>query len=503
MTVSSVSLIIRSVAWACCVAAMLGLSVCAAETESERFRAILELAEIGPEVLAELGQGPDYSDDDWQLLMQIFGRLQQFGNLDSRNIPKTINLSLWDEKARKENIGQLFNFSGIVDSVQEVPLPKKMSELYGRNTVFRCRLGFLINDAGDLGHLTVLTTDIPSRWHKKKKLHESVEVLGTLLQGDRDDDDLGWHTLFLANRFAWYPDKDVPTGQILLARHGMDVALFDEVRHRKPFVKPEVSREGEAFYAALTALAQVEPQELVQQAKENVARVAKKWLGQQEKLEKNHQALKACLAAATEAAEQTTLRQQIKQAKKERGLAAAVVQQAEAGRSSVAPMFLQPEENVGELFFFEGTARRAVRIAAEGQTGIETYYEIEVFTNDSQNLPIVCCVARLPEGFPTGDAIREPVRLAGVFFKLWRYRSRKLIESPGETTGQRQLYTPVVLGNVPTWLNKSSPQKNPWALWGGLAFLGALAVLWMSMMGLARRDRRARAQLRHNKKIDL
>ena len=452
---------IRCVAWACCVATLLGLSVCAAETESERFRAILELAEIGPEVLAELGQGPDYSDDDWQLVMQIFGRLQQFRDPDL-----SANYSVL---VPADRLGEIVRISGILVAVEKIVLTEQAAELHGQKFLYRCQLHFLISAGYGTGGVTVLTTQVPKSWATKKEFQEGVNLRGVVLQYSKENG----QALLLTDHLAWYPKQGVPTGQILLARHGMDVALLDDVRHRKPFVKSEVSREGEAFYAALTALAQVEPQELVLLAKENVARVAKKWRGQQEQLENNHQGLKTRLAVATKASEQTALRQQIKQAKKERGLAAAVVQQAEAGRSSVAPMFLQPEKNVGELFFFEGTARRAVRIAAEGQTGIEAYYELEVFTNDSQNLPIVCCVARLPEGFPTGDAIREPVRVAGVFFKLWRFRSRKLLESAGETTGQRQLYTPVVLGNVPTWLNKSSQQKNPWALWGGLAFLGA------------------------------
>jgi len=123
----------------------------------------------------------------------------------------------------------------------------------------------------------------------------------------------------------------------------------------------------------------------------------------------------------------------------------------------------------------------------------------------AQNLPIVCCVGRLPEGFPTGDEIREPVRLSCLFFKSWRYRSRKLVAASGETSRQRQRYNPVplVLGNMPTWLQASAKRDSRWALWGGLAFLGALASLWISLSWLARRDRRARASLRPTEIIDI
>ena len=477
----------------CCLATMLPQPACA-ETESEQFQAILELAGVGPDALATLGPGPDYSDDDWRLLLQVFGRLQQFRDPDPA-APYGAGLPT----KSKDRFGGIVRVGGLLVSMEKITLPGKVAEQHNQNFIYRCQLRFLISEGFGTGGATVLATYVPKDWGMKKDFNEGVNLRGVVIQYSEENG----QAVIMADHLAWYPDKGVSTGRILLARQGMDVSLLDEVRHRQPFVKPEVSREGEAFYAALTALVKTDPAELKNLARENVGRVAEEWRGEQTQLTKDHQGLKAKLSSTTDEVEQKTLQQQIKQAKKKRGLAAAVLQQAKNGRSSVAPMFLQPEAEVGELIFIEGTARRAIRIATE-RSAMEAYYELEVFTSDSQNLPIVCCVARLPEGFPTGDEIREPVRLAGVFFKLWRYRSRKPAGEPTDKAGGlQQLYTPVVLGQMPTWLNETAARKSPWALWGGVVFLGALGLLWISMMGLARRDRRARALLRLNKTIDL
>lgn len=487
---------IHCIAWACCIAALVGsMNLVAAETESANFREILELTEIGPDVLTQLGEGSEYSDEDWQLLLQVFHRLQQFRD------PEPVGLSAVGSPAQvKDRIGEIVHVGGILVSVEKIALPEKLAKQHNQKTIYRCQLVTLGNETGKA---TILSTHVPKSWHTKKTFGDAISVRGVNVQFSEENKQV----LILTNHIAWFPRNGVATGQLLLARHGMDIALLDEVRHKQPFVKPEISHEGEAFYAALAALDQVSPQELIQQAKVNVANMAARWQGQQADLRSEHQKLEAELAATTDSAARESLQQQIKQAKKKRGLAAAVVKQAEAGRSSVAPMFLQPEKEVGELYVFEGTARRAVRIAVGDGHGtslaVKSYFELEVFTNDSQNLPIVCCVPQLPDGFPTGDEIRESVRISGIFFKLWRYRSRKLAKQVGETTGQRQLYTPVVLGHSPAWLKKTIQQDSRWALWGGIAFLGGLMVLWIYTAVLARRDRRARTLMRRSETIDL
>jgi len=498
-------------AWTCCVAALLGQPLLAEVTRPNTFREILELAEIGPDALAQLGADPATSEDDWRLLLQVFARWQQFRDLDPLSLDAA-SLAAISPADRKSRLCETVHVRGDIVSVTKCLLPEKLLALQEQKSIYRCQLRLLMSEGQASSGATLLTLRIPQAWLTKKNFQETVQIRGVLVQFSAEKGE----PLILTDHIAWYPQDGVPTGQLLLARYGMDVALLEEVRHKRPFVKPEISREGEAFYATLQAFSQVKPQELFQRAQENVALVAARWRARQAEFQREHQGLEAKLTTTTDGAARQSLQKQIEQAKSKRGLAAAVLKQAEAGRSSVAPMFLQPEKEVGELLVIEGMARRAVRVdrsetdsdeaASDKATGekagnLEEYYELEVFTSDSQNLPIVCCVVRLPEGFPIGDEIRAPVRLSGVFFKLWRYRSRQLVESAGETTRQRQLYTPVVLGHMPTWLKRAAHRDSRWAFWGGIAFLSVLVTLWICLAWLARSDHQAR--LRRTETIDL
>ena len=483
------------------------------------FRTILQSAEIDLDRLAELGEGPDFSDKDWQLLLQVFSRLEQFRDLQSSQPPAEW-APLFFSSRDPSQLGEIFDIKGQAVSVQKIPLPQELAKRHGADFIYRCELRCSVNAHLGPGGATVLTTKVPKIWKSKETLNEPVEIRGALIQLPlREDNELG-AALFVTTHVKWYPVVGAPTGQLLLARHGMDVALLDEVRHRQPFVKPEISREGEAFYAALTALNKVDQQELVGLAIENVASKADVWRALQPELLRRHQKLQTKLAAEPDAGQREALRRAVETARDRRGLAAAVIELAESQRSSVAPLFLQPQEEVGELVSFEGVARRAVRIDVADQPAakqtqsnaerldpglpkIDAYYEVEIFTADSQNLPMVCCLLQLPTDFPTGDEIREPVRISGVFFKNWRYRSRQLTNRAGETGEQRQLYTPVLLAKVPTWLRNSSSRNRSWAFGAGIAFLGMLLTLWIGMTWLAKRDRLARAAVRRNEIIDL
>jgi hypothetical protein len=246
----------------------------------------------------------------------------------------------------------------------------------------------------------------------------------------------------------------------------MDASLWDDIGQRSPFDSPEKGREAEAFYACLAALKQVPAAELAKQTLKSITE-----------------------AAAADARGQSKIRNQI---------IAAVREQAERGLSSVAPLFLEPERQVGELLRIDGTARRAVRISVDNKDRlaasqpIDEYFELEVFTADSQNFPLVCCVTSLPAGFPTGDAIRADVRLNGVFFKSWRYRSRKVVDGPGETATQQQRYTPVVLAASVTWLQQVPAGQSWWGLAVGGAIFAAMIFGLARMVISFRQDRRTR-----------
>ncbi len=462
----------------CCVAlACLIGATFAAETVDDSFQDVLAMAGLGNEVLAPLAVDAEYDLDDWQVLTQLIFRLRQFPPEQLRHWTHT----------QSEAPDELVEVSATVTQVEPVPPPEGLSEESSLPTLYRCR----IEQADGPGGI-VLVPQIPKQWQGRAVSTEPVRVLGILLdktpEGER---------LLVASHLDWFPQQGVPSGWLLLARQGMDVSLLDEVRHRLPFVKPDMSREGEAFYQCLAALSKVDPQDLAKLTLENVAAVAKTFREAKPTALERMTELRRQVSATEDPFRREALQQQLAAARRELALAEAVEKQGQQRLSSVAPMFLQPEDEVGELVRIEGIARRAVRIAVTDSDsrppGLDAYYELEVFTSDSQNLPVVCCVARLPAEFPLGDAIREPLRVDGVFFKSWRYRSRKNLADAGQTGRPQQMYTPVVVGGEPRRLPMPTNVESPWGVWGGIAFLTALAAVWITMLRVAERDRRQRA----------
>jgi hypothetical protein len=480
-------------------------SVNAAEKIDNRFQDMLAAAGFDPETLAKISTDSDIDTEDWQLIAQLVYRLRQFSPAQLQRWATLPDAVPKYEKADKQ-LGHLMAIAAIVVSVERVALPEDLASETVLLQLYRCRF----REIGRTDDGVVLVPRIPSAWQGRAITAEPVRFLGVALGSASSGEDQV--SLLLTNHLAWYPRSDVSIGRLLLARQGMDVALLDEVKQRQPFVKPSVSREGEAFYRTLTALASVDRQELAELTLQSVATAAEQWLAKKPTFEQRRTELQQQLEKSKDSTKRDTLQGELKSASRNLALASAVEEQAQRQLSSVAPLYILPEEQVGELVRIEGVARRAVRIALPGgeaaseslgKTDLDAYYEMEVFTADSQNLPIVCCVNRLPEEFPVGDSIREPVRVDGVFFKSWRYRTRKNLAAPGETDRQQQMYTPVVVGGAPTWLATAETSPGYWGLWGGIAFLGFLVVFWITMFRRAERDRRQRAAARPDRLDDL
>jgi len=166
---------------------------------------------------------------------------------------------------------------------------------------------------------------------------------------------------------------------------------------------------------------------------------------------------------------------------------------------SVIPLFNNPGNQHGRLLRIEGTARRAVKIVVEDpdlveRWGFKEYYELEVFTNDSQSNPIVLCVLELPKGMPRGEVIHERVIFIGFFFKTWAYQVETPLESgssaplpSGETTSRsvRRL-APMLLGSRVVWAPLEPEPINPYygMVAGGLFVIVLLGIcVWVWQCG--------------------
>jgi hypothetical protein len=401
------------------------------------FREVLALAGVvDAEINAFDGAGR-LSAENWRTLAQVWYQLDRF---PAEQLAAGAGESIVS--------GNLVHLRGRAIAFEPLALPAAVSELAQRSTAYRVKLQVDNSEQP----ITLLTAAVPRRWLERLLQTEPVECEAVVLGADG---------LFATNHLAWYPQVDVPTGLEMLAAAGMDVSLLDEVRHNRPFVTSEESGEAIAFYQCLAALGRIEPEQLEKLALANVTIAAKRWSERPPKNEKDVL------------------------------IAEVVSQQAAKQLSSVVPPFYYPGEEEGELVRLQGTARRAVRIAATGRAEVAHYFEMELYTGDSENLPIVCCVRELPRGFPMGDAIREPVRISGVFFKGWRYRSRESPPADGKTTAPPLRYTPVVLAVRPVWLEVTSAPTGRAGWWGGVAFLTALVGTWWILRRVGRGDRRS------------
>ncbi len=461
------------------------------ETPSGTFQEVLELAGIEPEVFGKFSLDSPVNQNDWQLIGQLLYRLNQFPESQLKEWAVAEKPDFWNRQP-SDDLGTLVMVSAVVESVETVPLPEDFSAREQLTTLIRCRARSEQTGA----FLQVLVPQVPQSWKTNAPLSEPVRFVGILLHANSQE------PLLLTRHLAWAPRERVSRGQLLLAKHGMDVSLFDEVRHRQPFVKRTVSREADAFYDCLAALRKVDPAELASLVQQDVAEKSAHWAAQELQTRRREKSIRRQLASDGMNGQREPLQRKLATVRRMLALGSAVQKQAEQIRSSVAPLFLQPEKEVGELVRIEGIVRRAVRVFSENRDGtdfldlpaeVPHYFELDVFTPDSQNLPVVCCVSRLPAGFPEGDKIREPIRVDGVFFKSWRYRSRKNLSPAGETGRQQQRYTPVVLGSVPTRLAEGIESSQRWGLWGGVTFLAALAAVWVVMICWSQRDRKRRA----------
>jgi hypothetical protein len=276
------------------------------------------------------------------------------------------------------------------------------------------------------------------------------------------------HVLLVAQQMA-----SQTFGRSVLATLGMDVGLLDGIRNHQQIL----ASEREAFYQMLAAMDKVGARQLIRFAEQNLAGIAQGW--------------EADLKADDP---------------QRRLLAQEVVRRAAEGRHSVAPLFNDPDRQVGQLLVVNGVARRIVRVdasAASGaggpndvarRLGVDHYYEMEVFTDDSQNRPLVFCVRELPAGMPTGGNLDEPVRVAGFFFKSWLYRTRDAgatDDRAGEADALgRRLIAPLVIGRGPVRIDLEQGEGHIAELVAGGLFVLALVGIWAVAWWFARGDRR-------------
>jgi hypothetical protein len=152
--------------------------------------------------------------------------------------------------------------------------------------------------------------------------------------------------------------------------------------------------------------------------------------------------------------------------------------------AGVEPLFNEPNKQRGQLFSLAGTARQAVLRRVDdpdvrARFGIDHYYEIELFTNDSQGNPLTFCVRELPPEFPQSGQLFEPVRIAGFYLKRWSYRIRQPVS--GAAGPPRRQLSPLLIGRAPVWLEPATNDSRVYTAVFIGAFVVFTAALWLAV----------------------
>ncbi len=449
----------------------------------------------GLEPFAGMDLGTTEDGSHLEIALRILQRLVQTPlAIRERLITRGLSVAaLLDQPTRYR--GALVELEGRVARVSERLLTAELAALTQFDRFYECELVL-----ADGSRAVVYCHGVPRRWLAARDLDEAAAVQGVFvgrLPAETASPPRLW---LIAPRMQWLPDKQglvatTPSEQLLGALR-FDVGSLDAVEQRAPLR----AEEHDAFYGLLRAVEDVRRERLADLAQRHV----QAFVAAAEHRAADVSRRRAAIEASREDEQLSSSPATEALTKTERQLEAIVREVRRRGAQqaySVAPLFLDAGHYTGQLVLLEGIARRAIRIeidapgpANDNDSPMEHYFELEVFTPDSQRLPIVCCVSDLPADFPVGDVIAERVRIAGFFFKQWRFTSRRQ-ETPVDAGVAERIAeaVPLVIGRGPIWIRPAKINGNPWLglSLGGMFVALVAAVAWY-LQRMHRRDREFR-----------
>jgi type II secretory pathway pseudopilin PulG len=166
---------------------------------------------------------------------------------------------------------------------------------------------------------------------------------------------------------------------------------------------------------------------------------------------------------------------------------------------SAVPLFNDPKSMRGTLIALQGKARRAVEVLVKdadirSRFGIDRFYEVEIFTRDSQSNPIIFNLTQLPAGFPVGDDISVDVRIPGVYLTGFVYNRDATIEERERNEKPKMQKAPLLIGKSLERIDYNAGTGPAEWIFGAIvigivAALGLGAWVWSRNQGTARRVR--------------
>lgn len=143
----------------------------------------------------------------------------------------------------------------------------------------------------------------------------------------------------------------------------------------------------------------------------------------------------------------------------------ASLRRAHARSVSFAELYSQPKSFRGRLVRFEGALRRLQYVEAPANDfDIPGYWQGWLRPTRGPPSPIVVYFLTIPDGFPHGMAIDEPVEVVGYFFKRWAYQATDTIRT-----------APLVMAREP--FRRPRPDTS-----SPFAWVGAIAIATMTAL---------------------
>lgn len=394
---------------------------------------LLESNGLDAALFDRFAAGKPAADDDRSAQLAVMTGLRLISQLEWDRYAETPN-SAQDLGAAGR--GRLWHVRGTLRSITPIELTDdEWGKLYAELDELpaddpRRRLYRCTIELADGGPTaTVVSMRIPSQLVGRDNLDERVGVQGLLVKNAGTAE--APHPVFFARRLAWYPTN-------FLGHLGMDYALFDDVRRETHDLK----QERECFYQLLATMRKADFAQLLNQPFAN--------------------------------------------------------RDAQTGEFSVVPLFNDPLSIRGKLVELVGTARRAVAVVVDDadiqeRFDIKKYYEVSIYTTDSQQNPLIVNLLELPPGFPEGEDIHAVVRVPGTLLTGFYYYRDATPDEQARGVKPKPQKAPLLIGKtleyVPPPVMKDDMYEWLFAASVTAAFVALIVGVWRMMRG----ERKSRA----------
>ncbi|MGY8767299.1 MAG: hypothetical protein ACKVH8_02550 [Pirellulales bacterium] len=347
---------------------------------------------FGESYIRMLRDGAPLADEENESLFRILSRL---GRPQHYRILEWLQFSVdWQDLKETPSSSRLnyYLLTGHTNRIEEVPLSPELAENYGFRHYYRV---FIEVDASiskaevqQSQQVMICVLNIPDSWKSTlndlvSEIQQPISVAACFFKQGPSQMEQAL-PYFVANHIAWHPksvSQELGTnpGQILLGTHGVDMAEYESVSDRKPFL----SEERESFYQTLSAIGHLSSTQIQSHLIPEIG-----------------------------------IEQMLTTPEKYRGQVVRV-----SGVARRITKIAVTESDIAQ------------------RLGISQYYEIEIFipleqaivsrigTDDStrkefkNTYPVVICSRELAEGIEEGDNLHLNIAAEGFFYKLWAYES--------------------------------------------------------------------------------